>query len=181
MSERPPFRAGDVVRDTAIGGREWIVDLDEAATVDLAVTSPSDDSRRLIFGSNTLSRFVMVTAASDEVRLARLRKVVADQPGFRASLAQAILDAEPKPRRTLADVVADPPDGWRVTMVDTYETTLSHNATHSQVSLHGPLNRAPWVSSVQAYVPQAFKYRARVAGHRAVAELLEALAEVSGE
>lgn len=82
-------------------------------------------------------------------------------------------------KRTLADVVADPPGDWRVTMVDSYETRLSH-PTHAEVLLYGLTSRAPWVSAIRTYIPENYRLELRTAAHRAVAELLAAFNAVSG-
>lgn len=79
--------------------------------------------------------------------------------------------------RTVADVVRNPPDGWSMTMHDTYLTQMQHT-THASVSLHGPMDR---ISGIQTYVPQEYNLEARVQGHLAVAELLQALKPVYGK
>lgn len=178
MSERRPFRAGDVVvqdGDVVVqDGRNWVVDLDEVATGDLVVTRAFDEGRRLVFGQTMARQFKLVSAATDAERLTRLRTVVEDQPGFRRSFAQALLDAEPKPRRTLADVLGSPPNGWEaysgpsVVKLKSKYAEVSLNWSGAGLEVFGLLVYGDGLSIDEL-----------ARSHRAVADLLDLLAEVS--
>ena len=89
-----------------------------------------------------------------------------------------VLDAEPKPRRTLADVVANPPEGW------TSSTSLAsgHEETHFDRRAPGGevavISISPGWASVEVSFGTSNISRARALS-REVDDLLDVLAEVS--
>jgi hypothetical protein len=171
MSERRKYRAGDVVRHIELG-EEWLLACDEWADRVCACGWPPS--------WNQATEVELVTPATDEERLATLRATAAMGCSVRSAQAQASLDAEPKPRRTLADVVANPPSGW------TASTSFAsgHEETHFDRRAPGGEVAVVCVSPAWASVEVSFGTsnlkRARALS-RAVADLLDLLAEVSDE
>jgi len=169
MSERRKYRAGDVVRHIELG-EEWLLACDEWADRVCACGWPPS--------WNQATEVELVTPATDEERLATLRATAAMGCSVRSAQAQASLDAEPKPRRTLADVVANPPDGWTVTELptgDPAEPLYRFEISREVIVLFEPADRD---DPVEVLVSECTTL-AKAASHvRAVAELLVLLGEV---
>lgn len=169
MSERRPFRAGDVVRHIELG-EEWLLACDEWADRVCACGWPPS--------WNLATEVELVTPATDEERLQRLRETAAMGCRTRSAQAQAALDAEPKPRRTLADVVANPPEGWTGTVSmssGNEEMWFDMRPRSGEVA---SVCVSPWWASVEVSFGASNVGRARDLS-RAVADLLDVLAEVS--
>ena len=177
MSERRPFRAGDVVRHIALD-QEWLLACDEEHGRIAACGWPESWNR--------VEEVELVEEASDDVRLGRLRETAAMKGNdSRAAAAQRQLaaeglpDAEPKPRRTLADVVANPPEGWVVyrssdITLDFHWRPVEGRASAALAFTHGPRVRG-W----ESWVRPTLTMKDQATAHRAVAKLLDVLAEVS--
>jgi len=82
-------------------------------------------------------------------------------------------ELELRPRRTLADVVANPPSGWRC--------ELSYGVARFKCAGAEVNYDVGIMSIVEEWVYQHLDEKARAAAHRAVADLLDVLAEVSDE
>ncbi len=169
MSERRKYRAGDVVRHIELG-EEWLLACDEWADRVCACGWPPS--------WNQATEVELVTPATDEERLATLRATAAMGCSVRSAQAQASLDAEPKPRRTLADVVANPPEGWEVQEAQGggVSGTLYRWSRGIGVSLlWEPTDSEPVEVDIYGHETVA----SAAAAVRAVAKLLGVLAEVS--
>lgn len=90
------------------------------------------------------------------------------------------IDAEPKPKRTLADVVEDPPSGWKHRPGDdgivwVWIRPGDTGFVSATIELNEDLDLC--------YPPRiaAYTLRDEAAAHRAIAELLDMIAEVSDD
>lgn len=166
MSDRRKYRAGDVVQHIE-SGEEWLLACDEWDGRVSACGWPESWNR--------VEEVALITPATDEARLERLREGAKGRCS-RAAAARRALDAE-KPRRTLADVVANPPEGWT-----TYQDS---NWIYFNVHRYGAcvlcLIVSRWEPAYVLEIRQRTHDRAMTAiaeTQRAVADLLDVLAEV---
>lgn len=165
--KRRPFRAGDGVD---VNGRAMRCVLDEHAGI--VFVAPAEVAQPA-----PVSWLKLFIPATDHGRIEQLKETLRLGGGL-TKRAQALLDAEPKPRLTLADVVALPPSGWSIIRDET-TLWLDHAGTGAKVQVEvepsgmyvtGVRHRQMWPTPAQAAKTL-----------RAVAELLEVLAEVSSE
>ena len=183
MSERPaterrPFRAGDLVKDTA-SGAIWVVDIDEGADFLVDSTTRIVVSQSYRYGVLPVSKLLLVTATSDESRISHLRRVSSQSHRRESAVAKLILEAIPAiTRRTLEDVVLAPPEGW-IGHEKINHARFVHRLAEVAVYSPHPVHHPDCVEVAEVLIHDRTLGGLLIA-HRAITELLEALSEVSG-